>query len=447
MKVNDILKLNIIDLDYQGLGIAKIAEFPIFVKNALLGEYVEAKITRVTKNLAFADTIKIINKSESRSNNICPYYYECGGCNIMHMTYDAQLDFKTKITKNTIKKISGLTPLVNNCMPNKNIYGYRNKIIMPLGIKDNKIISGFYQEGSHNLVEIDKCAIEPDISSQIIKSIKDMLEEYQIEIYNETLHQGLIRNVMMRVNSKNEVMVVLVVLKEFSKLQDIVQRLVCLYNSIKSVYININDKKTNVVLQQTYKLLYGDKYLIENINSLNFYVHPNSFLQINHYQCEQMYKKAIEYANLTGNEIVIDAYCGIGSISLNLALKAKYVYGIEIVKEAIENAKLNMKLNGITNASFMCGACEDLIESLVKKTKVDVIVFDPPRKGCDIKFLNTVINCKIPKIVYISCKTSTFARDAKILCDSGYNLKEVTPYDLFSHQTHTETVALLELNK
>lgn len=262
MKVNDILKLNIIDLDYQGLGIAKIAEFPIFVKNALLGEYVEAKITRVTKNLAFADTIKIINKSESRSNNICPYYYECGGCNIMHMTYDAQLDFKTKITKNTIKKISGLTPLVNNCMPNKNIYGYRNKIIMPLGIKDNKIISGFYQEGSHNLVEIDKCAIEPDISSQIIKSIKDMLEEYQIEIYNETLHQGLIRNVMMRVNSKNEVMVVLVVLKEFSKLQDIVQRLVCLYNSIKSVYININDKKTNVVLQQTYKLLYGDKYLI-----------------------------------------------------------------------------------------------------------------------------------------------------------------------------------------
>lgn len=445
MKIDDILELNIIDVDYQGLGIAKIDGFPIFVDDALCGEVVLAKIIRVTKNLAFAKNLRIIKKVSERNDNICPYFKDCGGCNIMHMNYETQLKYKTKVVKDTIKKVSGLTPLVNDCVKNDNIYGYRNKVIMPLGIKDGEIISGFYKEKSHDIVDIKSCMIEPNISKDIMSYIKELLKKYNVEIYNEELHEGIIRNVMLRIASSGDVMVVLVLLKEFKFLNSLVSELKDKFDCIKSIYININNKKTNVVLQEEYKLMYGDKYLIENINGLNFYVHPNSFLQINHSQCENMYKKAIEYANIKDTDTVIDAYCGIGSISLNIALKAKFVYGIEIVKEAIINANENMKLNNINNASFMCGPCEDLITSLVNKTKIDVIFFDPPRKGCDIKFLNTVINSKIKRIVYISCKTSTFARDAKILCDAGYTLCSVTPFDLFSHETHTECVGYFTL--
>ncbi len=441
-KLNEI-KVNIIDIDYQGLGIAKVNNFPVFVENALPGEDVLCIPTRVTKNLAYARNIKIYNKSLRRNDNICPYYEKCGGCNIMHLNYDYQLEYKTKVTKETIKKVSGLEPIVRDCQANPNIYAYRNKIQVPLAYKDGNIISGFYEAKSHNIVPMKNCMIEPSFSSEIIEYIKECLKEYNVSIYDESLNEGLIRHIMLRVSSINEVMLVLVITKEFKSLDLIISKIKDKFKKIVSIYVNINNKKTNVVLGDKFILKYGSEYLLENINGLNFYVHPNSFLQINHKQCENLYQKAIEYANINSSDVVIDAYCGIGSITLNIAKKAKKVYGIEIVPEAIMNAKANMKLNNIENATFICGKCEDEITKLVKKEKVDVIVFDPPRKGCDIKFLETVIKMEIPKIVYISCKTSTFARDVKILCDNGYELLEVTPFDLFSHQTHTECCGIL----
>lgn len=444
IKESDIIDLKIDDFDHEGLGIAHIDSFPVFIPNALPGELVRAKICRITKNLAMADNLEILEASPNRETNICPYYASCGGCNIMHMKYDYQMKYKTEITKRTISKVSGLSPKVNSCVENKNIYGYRNKIIVPFGKKDSKIISGFYENKSHNIVEMDSCLIEPSISREIIEFLKEEFYKYNISIYDEASHTGDMRNVMIRVSSDGSIMVVLVAMKKFKFIDEIALELKNRFADIKSIYLNINDKKTNVVLQEKFIHLYGDKYLIEDINGLKFKVHPNSFLQINHYQCENMYKKAIEYANITEDDVVIDAYCGIGSISLNIAKKAKYVYGIEIVKEAVDNANENMKLNGITNAEFVCGKCEDLIESIVKKNKIDVIVFDPPRKGCDEHFLNTVIKSGIRRVVYISCKTSTFARDLKILEAAGYDVVDVTPFDLFSHSVHTETVCLLE---
>lgn len=444
MNVGDIKNVVIDDYDHEGLGVAHDNGFPVFIPNAIPGETIKIKINRVTKNLAMADNLEIIERSAMRNDDICPYYKECGGCNIMHMSYDEQLRFKTAITKRTISKVAGLNPIVRDCMPNRDVYGYRNKIIVPLGYKDGKIISGFYEAKSHNIVQMDKCMIEPALSRDIIEFIKLKLAFYNVSIYDEASGSGLMRNIMLRVSSKGDVMVVLVSTKHFRALANIADDLANEFECIKSIYLNINSKKTNVVLQEEFRLLWGDKFLEEEINGLKFAVHPNSFLQINHFQCEAMYKKAIEFAGITENDVVIDAYCGIGSISLNIAKKAKFVYGIEIVPEAVVNAKNNMILNGITNADFLCGKCEDEIEKLVKNKKIDIMVFDPPRKGCDQKFLDTVIKTKVNKIVYISCKTSTFARDAKILCDNGYELKEVVPFDLFSHSIHTEVVSVLE---
>lgn len=443
MMVDDIINLNITDFDSEGLGIGHYDSKPVFVDNALPGEEVKCRIIRVTKNLAFAENLEILKESENREHNICPYYKMCGGCNIMHMKYEYQLKFKTDLVKRTIHKVSGFDPVVNLCVANPNPYEYRNKIIVPFGKRDGRVISGFYEAKSHNIVESCGCMIEPKISRDIIEYTKELIEKYKISVYDEASHTGLIRNMMLRVTSLNKIMVVLVSTKDSKPLRDMAEDIYNRFDMVVSVYLNINDKKTNVVLQDDYRLLFGEKYLVENINGLLFNVHPNSFLQINHKQCENLYQKAINYANIKESDVVIDAYCGIGSISLNIAKHAKFVYGIEVVKEAVVNALNNMKLNNITNADFLCGKCEDIIDSLVKDKKIDVIVFDPPRKGCDERFLNTVIRSGIKKIVYISCKTSTFARDIKILCDNGYKVVEVTPFDLFSHSVHTECCGVL----
>lgn len=443
MMVDDIINLNITDFDSEGLGIGHFDSKPVFVDNALPGEEVKCRIIRVTKNLAFAENLEILKESENREHNICPYYKMCGGCNIMHMKYEYQLKFKTDLVKRTIHKVSGFDPVVNLCVANPNPYEYRNKIIVPFGKRDGRVISGFYEAKSHNIVESCGCMIEPKISRDIIEYTKELIEKYKISVYDEASHTGLIRNMMLRVTSLNKIMVVLVSTKDSKPLRDMAEDIYNRFDMVVSVYLNINDKKTNVVLQDDYRLLFGEKYLVENINGLLFNVHPNSFLQINHKQCENLYQKAINYANIKESDVVIDAYCGIGSISLNIAKHAKFVYGIEVVKEAVVNALNNMKLNNITNADFLCGKCEDIIDSLVKDKKIDVIVFDPPRKGCDERFLNTVIRSGIKKIVYISCKTSTFARDIKILCDNGYKVVEVTPFDLFSHSVHTECCGVL----
>lgn len=444
MEVNDIVEVNIIDYDHLGYGVAKLNNFPIFIPYALVGEQVRAQIKRVTKNLAEATLIEVLNESENRNHDLCKNYLKCGGCSLMHMKYEEQLRFKKKNVANTMHRIGGIDIEVNDVVKNPHPLHYRNKIIVPLGVKDNHVISGFFEHKSHNIIENDECLIEQENAREIITFIKEKIEEKHLSIYDESLHKGLMRNIMLRVNSKGEYMVVLVSTSNNKAMLSIAFDIARQFSFVKSIYLCINNEKTNVVLKGKFAHLLLEKYLIEDINGLKFVVHPNSFLQVNHDQCEALYNKALSYIPFNSAN-VIDAYCGVGTITLNLAKRAKHVYGIEIVKEAIENANINKEINNIDNVTFICGACENEIVKLSNVSSVDYIVVDPARKGCDQKFLDTIIKMKIKNIIYISCLPQSLARDAKYLIEHGYNMKEITPFDMFSQSDHIENVAYLKL--
>ena len=446
MNINDILELEIIAYDHEGIGIAKYNDFPIFVKGTLIGEKVKCQITYKNTRIAEAKLLEVIEISPNRETNMCKYAGVCGGCNIFHMSYPEQLKFKKQMVIDTLRKIGGLECEVADVRPNPNKLHYRNKILVPLAKIDDKIESGFFESKSHKLVPQDECLIEPVLAKDIIRFVKTKLEEYNISIYDETLHVGQARNIMLRCNKDNEFMLVLVSTKNSKLLKQLVIETANAFEQIKSAYINVNPNKTNVILNPTgYIHVYGSEVIIEDINGLKFEVHPNSFLQVNHDQTEDLYNKALEYVKDNKEQVIIDAYCGIGSITLNLALKAKEVYGIEVVKQAVDNANINKKLNNLNNAFFICGKCEDEISKLTKLKNVDTIVFDPPRKGCDQRFLDTVISMNIKNIVYISCQVSTLARDLKYLSEHGYNVGTVYPFDMFSHTSHVECVCLLSL--
>ncbi len=445
MKNNDKLILDIKDIDHLGLGVGHVDNFPVFVNNAIPGEIVRCSITKVTKNLATASNLEIIEKSLNRQLEVCPYYEECGGCNLMHLKYDYQLQYKTNMVKNTLRKFK-IETTVFDCVKNDHIYGYRNKVQVPLKMVDGKIVSGFYKEKSHDMVISDNCLIEDDSVREVINFTKDFFEQTNISVYEELTHKGNLRHIMIRLNYLKQLMVVIVGTSYNKVFNSYASKLLEKYKNVVSVYFNKNDKQTNVVLGQDYKLLLGNTHLVEKINDFSFNVHPNSFMQVNHSSCVKLYNKAIMLADIKKSDVVIDAYCGMGSITLNLSKYAKYVYGIEVVQSAINDALINKENNKVDNVSFICGKCEDEISKLVNSNKIDIIFVDPPRKGCEPSFLNAVINSKIKKIVYISCKTSTFARDAKILIDAGYKLNSVTPFDLFSHQTHTELCSLFTLD-
>lgn len=445
MKINDELTVKIEDYDHEGRGIALYEGFPIFIEKALLNETLSVTINYINSSYAKACINKIIIPSPSRNNNVCPYYSKCGGCNIFHMDYEEQLRFKKNMVIKTFKNVARMDVKVSDVVRNPHPYHYRNKIIVPFGKNNGHVISGFYEAKSHNIIPQDSCLIENELARPIINLIKNELEERNVSIYDENTHQGLVRNVMIRATKNNDLMLVLIVTKKNPVLNIILAKCFDTFKEIKSVYLNINDKKTNVILNQDgFIHLYGEKYIIEEINDLKFMVHPNSFLQVNHDQAQAMYNKALSYIESSNNN-VIDAYCGIGSISLNLAKKAGHAYGIEVVPQAVVNANENKEINNISNATFICGKCEDEIEKLAKLKDIDTIVVDPPRKGCEKKFLDIIIKMKIKKIIYISCLTQSLARDAKYLSEFGYEVEEITPYDLFSHSYHTENVCLLTL--
>lgn len=448
MKVNDVLEVEIIGYDHEGIGVAKIDGFPIFVKKAMVGEIVSCRITRLNNKLAEASLLKVIKSSLNRNQNPCCYSNVCGGCNIHHMCYNEQLKFKKQMVIDTLYKIGGIETTVHDVVPNPNVFHYRNKIIVPFGIRNNKVVSGFFEPKSHMIVPQDSCLIEHKESRNIINYIKELAIRNKIEIYDEKNHSGLLRNVMLRVNDNDEFMLVIIVTKDTKIVRDLVLNVYNYFDNIKSAYLNVNPNKTNVILNSNgFIHVIGTSVIIENINGLKYEVHPNSFLQINHDQTERLYNKVLEYIDDDKSQIIIDAYCGIGSITLNLAKKAKEVYGIEIVEEAVVNANRNKILNNISNVTFICGKCEEEIQNLTKLTNVDTIIFDPPRKGCDIEFLKTVVDMNVKRIVYVSCGPASLARDCKYLIENGYTIEEITPFDLFSHSSHVECVCTLSLSK
>lgn len=443
--------LDIIAEGYQGEGIAKVDGYPIFIKGAIKGEKAKIKIIKVNKNYAYGRLQEIIEVSEDRVKPTCSYYKRCGGCSLQHMNYNKQLDFKWNRVKDCIGRIGGVNEeLVEYPIGmGDNQYRYRNKVQLPIGKVNGEIVIGFFAERSHDIIDIDECLIQFAEADSIRKITKEWIVNNNIEPatvdgrYNPS---GVVRHIVIRKGfTTDEIMVVLVVNSEnVPHLDEYIDSLKNNIPALKSVVLNINAKDTNVILGDKCITIYGSDTIQDYIDKFKFNISPLSFFQVNPKQTEVLYNKALEYAELTGNEVVFDAYCGTGTITLFLSQKAKKVYGVEIIDAAIVNARENARINGIDNCEFFTGKSEEIIPQLLKEgVNPDVIMVDPPRKGCDISLLQAIIDCNIAKVVYVSCDPSTLGRDLKILSQNGYKVKKVQPVDMFGGSFHIESVALL----
>lgn len=463
-KVNIIKKGNklvatCIDFNHEAQGICKVdgikdeeevTNFPIFVLNMLPGEKGQIEIIRLTKSYGFAKVVKLFNdtKSTNRCFPNCVSYQQCGGCNIMHMNYKAQLEFKTNLVKSTIKKIGGIDdvkvePTIGMANPNY----YRNKVQVPFRKDRFKTICGFFARDSHNVIPLNKCLIQPEISTEIVNFVKNLCNEYKIEGYDEFGNSGIIRHCLVRSNHNLESIMIVLVLttSNLPYKEEFVSKITNRYQQIKSIIVNVNDKKGNTILGDKCITIYGNDYIEDELCGLKFRIGPKSFYQVNHQQTEKLYNIAISLANLSKNDIIVDAYCGIGTIGLIASKYVKEVYSVEIVDEAIKNAKQNAKTNKIENVHFVCNKAEEQIKLWKKDNiKIDAIFIDPPRKGCDETLLDTIDEMNINKIVYISCDPATLARDLKILKSKKYQVLTIQPVDMFPFTSNVENVVYLE---
>ena len=437
-------------LGYEGEGVAKIDRYPIFIPGALKGETVKTEIIKAKKKYAYGKLIEIIEKSNERKEPECDNYKKCGGCTLMHLSYEGQLDFKFDRVKDCVKKIAGLDEkIVKYPLGMDTGYRYRNKVIYSVGLVEDKLAIGFFSEKTHEIINMDTCLLQDEEADKIVRVIRDWMEKYSIIPAKQDglfYEQGLIRNIMIRKGFKTkEVMVVLVTNdKEIPHKYELINQLTKEVINLKSVIQNINLKDTNLVLGDKCVTLWGSDYICDYIGEYKFNMSPLSFFQVNPMQTEVLYNKVLEYANLSGNEIVFDAYSGTGTITLFLSQNAKRVYGVEIIEQAIENAKVNAEQNKITNSEFYVGKSEEVIPQLIEDgIKPDVIVVDPPRKGCDIKLLDAIGEAKPERVVYVSCDPSTLARDLKHLNGLGYETLEVQPVDMFPMTKHVENVVKL----
>ncbi len=442
---------DIISQGYEGEGIAKIDnKYPIFIEGALKGEKVKVRIVKVNKNFAYGKLMEVLEASEERINPPCAIYKRCGGCKLQHASYKAQLDFKWDRVKDCVSKIGKLDPsIVKYPLGMENPWRYRNKVQLPIGLINGEVKIGFFAPRSHDIIDMESCLIQDEIGDKVVKLTREWIEKFNIRPYNvdgEYDENGIVRHIMIRRGfTTNEVMVVLVTNGEkIPHKEEFIDLMIKNIPGIKSIIQNINSKKTNVILGLESKTLWGEDTISDYIGDFRFNISPLSFFQVNPTQTEVLYGKALEYANLTGNEEVFDAYCGTGTITLFLSQKAKKVYGVEIIPQAIDNAWINAKENKVENVEFFVGESEVVIPDLINKgVKADVVVVDPPRKGCDKKLLDAITNIDAKKIVYVSCDPSTLGRDLKVLEENGYKTLEVQPVDMFPNTAHVETVALI----
>jgi len=449
---NDLVTLEIEDCGIDGEGIGKADGFTVFVKDAVIGDTVTAKIIKAKKNYGYGRLMEVLKPSPYRVEPKCEFARQCGGCQLQALSYDQQLVFKTNKVKGHLERIGGFTDIpMEPIIGMDELFHYRNKAQFPVGRnKEGKIVTGFYAGRTHNIIENRDCALGVAENKEVLDRVIAHMEKYGIEPYNEATGKGLVRHVLIRYGYfTKEVMVCLIlngnkILKE----EQLVKSL-CEIPGMTSITINVNKKHSNVILGEEIRLLWGQEYITDRIGDISYQISPLSFYQVNPMQTQKLYAKALEYADLHGEETVWDLYCGIGTISLFLAQKAKFVRGVEIVPAAIENAKENAKLNGLENTEFFVGKAEEVLPREYKKNGVyaDVIVVDPPRKGCDETLLETMIEMNPERIVYVSCDSATLARDLKYLCARGYELRKVCPVDQFGMTVHVETVVLLSRQK
>ncbi|WFD10837.1 23S rRNA (uracil(1939)-C(5))-methyltransferase RlmD [Tepidibacter hydrothermalis] len=440
--------VDIVDIGHTGVGIGKFEGFTVFVEGGVIQDKIEVKIIKSKKNYAEGKIVKVIEESPFRVDRICSDKLKsCGGCQVLHLDYQKQLDIKTNSVKETVKRIGKIEGVkVHDTIGMDNPVRYRNKAQFPIGKIGSESVLGFYKKKSHDIIPMDKCIIQHDINDKVIDVVKNYIDRNNVSVYNEKTHEGVLRHLVTKVGFKTkEVMVILVANdKKIPNVDDLVNDLKENIDGFKTLVLNVNTKKGNVILGRKNKVLYGDGIIQDYIEDLKFNISPLSFFQVNPIQTEVLYNKALEYANLSGDENVFDIYCGIGTISLFLAKKAKKVYGIEIVEDAIEDAKVNAKINNIENVEFYAGEAEVVVPALYEEGKVaDVVVVDPPRKGCDERVLDTIVSMNPSKVVYVSCNPSTLARDLAYLDERGYKCEEIQPVDMFPHTMHVETVVRL----
>ena len=445
---NDLVTLEIEDCGIDGEGIGKADGFTVFVKDAVIGDTVTAKIIKAKKNYGYGRLMEVLKPSPYRVEPKCEFARQCGGCQLQALSYDQQLVFKTNKVKGHLERIGGFTDIpMEPIIGMDELFHYRNKAQFPVGRnKEGKIVTGFYAGRTHNIIENRDCALGVAENKEVLDRVIAHMEKYGIEPYNEATGKGLVRHVLIRYGYfTKEVMVCLILNgNKIPKEEQLVKSL-CEIPGMTSITINVNKKHSNVILGEEIRLLWGQEYITDRIGDISYQISPLSFYQVNPMQTQKLYAKALEYADLHGQETVWDLYCGIGTISLFLAQKAKFVRGVEIVPAAIENAKENAKLNGLENTEFFVGKAEEVLPREYKKNGVyaDVIVVDPPRKGCDETLLETMVEMNPERIVYVSCDSATLARDLKYLYERGYELRKVCPVDQFGMTVHVETVCLL----
>ena len=440
--------VDIVDIGQGGVGIGKFEGFTVFVDGGLIEDKIKVKITKSKKNYAVGDIVEIIEPSPFRVERKCSKELkECGGCQIQELDYKEQLKIKTNEVKQVISRIGKLDDVViHDALGMEDPFRYRNKAQFPIQKVDGVPVIGFYKKKSHDIIPTDQCIIQHDVNDKIIKIIKTYIRAYKVSVYDEKTHTGVLRHLVTKVGfTTKEVMVVLVANgRKLPYLNELASVLKENIPGFKTLVVNVNREKTNVILGQENRIIYGDGKINDNIGDLVFEISPLSFFQVNPVQTEVLYNKALEYANLGENDTVFDIYCGIGTISLFLAQKAKKVYGIEIVEEAIKDAKRNAEINKLDNVEFYVGKAEEVVPKMYKQGKrANVVVVDPPRKGCDEKVLDTIVSMQPDRVIYVSCNPSTLARDLNYLNEKGYKCKEVQPVDMFPHSVHIENVALI----
>ncbi len=449
MKKNDILKLMINSISSEGSGVAKTDEgITVFVPNSAVGDELNVRIVKVQKTYAFGKVDEILIPSPDRITPTCSVGEKCGGCVYCHISYDAELRAKEQRVKDAIERIAKLPVPVNPIISTGEVSRYRNKAMIPVGLdKDGKIIMGFYSNHSHRIVECDDCSLQPQCFLKASEILKAFLESHNISVYNEVTHKGLFRHLYLRIAEETDELMITLVINgnELPFSEVLVEAFKAELPNLKSVVLNTNREDTNVVLGKKSRTLYGDGFITDILCSLKFKISPQSFYQVNRKGAELLYSKAAEYADLKGNEVLLDLYCGTGTIGLSMAHKAKSLIGVEIVPKAVEDAKENAKENGIKNARFICGDAAQAAETLkAEGLAPDVIIIDPPRKGCDKSLIKTISDMNPERVVYVSCDPATLARDLAVFAELGFIAREATPVDMFPRTAHVECVTWLK---
>ena len=447
LEKNKNYNIEITGMTHEGQGVGRINGLAVFVDGVLEGEQAEIKIIKLNKSYAVGKLINILKTSPDRATPFCGAYKRCGGCSLQHMDYKAQLAFKTKLVRDNLERIGGISGVIVHDTIGMNVpMNYRNKAQFPVAAVNGSVVTGFYAARSHDVIDSEECGIQDVISDRIRKIVGHFITEKGIPAYDEKTGRGLIRHIMTRVGfNTGEVMVVLVINgSSLPYANELVGLLTCDVPGIKSIYLNINTKSTNVILGDKNILLYGSETIADTIGRYRFKISPHSFFQVNPVQTEVLYGKALEYAGLTGTETVFDLYCGTGTISLFLSEKAAKVIGVEVVEAAISDARENAGINGVTNTEFFVGEAERVVPELYGRgIRADVVVLDPPRKGCDESLLQLLADMQPDRIVYVSCNPATLARDLKFLAGHGFSVIEAQPVDMFPWTGHVECVIMM----